>query len=102
MAQALEIPQKMILGRGRGLLLVCRRELERKLHNNRYLPRQSRGATLETMAQMNRCPGCRPGTNSETPCNYDNGDTKSTSTQYCQMSPQPEETPQRLPTTLPR
>ena len=46
MANALETPRKMH-GRGRGLLLVWRRELERKLHVNRYLPRQSKGATLK-------------------------------------------------------
>ena len=92
MAQALETSQEM-------LLLVCRRELERKLHINRHLPGQSRGATLEIMTQMDRCPGHRQETDNKTTCDYDNGDTESTRTQYLQMSPWPEETPQQLPTT---
>ena len=102
MAQALETPQRTTLGRERGLLLVWRRELERKLHINRYSPGQSRGATLEIMVQMDRCPGHRPGTNNESPHDDDNRDTESTQTQYCQMGPWPEETPHRLPTTWPR
>ena len=103
MANALETPQKM-QGRGRGLLLVWRRELERKLHINRYLPGQSRGATQEIMAQMDRCPGHRQeiaNMTSDT-CDYDNGDTESIRTQYRQMSPQPEAIPQRLPNTWPK
>ena len=36
---------------GRGLLLEWRRELQKKLHINWYLPRQSRGASLVIMAQ---------------------------------------------------
>ena len=54
------------------------------------------------MCQMDRHPGHRPGTDNETPGDYDNGDTESTRTRYCQMSPQMEETPQRLPTTWPK
>ena len=100
-AKALESPQKT-QGRGRRLLLVWRRELERTLHIIRYLPGQSRGAILEIMAQMDRCPGHRQETGNVTTCDYDNGDTKSTRTQYCQMSPWPEETPQQLPTTWPK
>ena len=91
-------------GRVRGLLLVWRRELERKLSINRYFPRQSRGATLKIMAQMDRCLGHRQETDKVTTdtCDYDNGDTESTRTQYHQMSPWPEATPQQLPTTWPK
>ena len=83
MASILETPQRMH-GRGRGLLLVWRRELERKLHINRYLPGQSREAMMEIMAEMNRCPGHRPETvnypmTSDT-FDQDNEDTKSTRT----------------------
>ena len=93
-------------GRGRGLLLVWRRELERKLHINRYLPGQSRGATLEIMAKMDRSPGHRPEavnypTTSDT-FDKDNGDTESIRTSYCQMSPCPEAIPQWLPNTWPK
>ena len=77
MAKALETPQKM-QGRRRGLLLVWRRELERKLQINRYLPGQSRGAKLEIMTQMDRHPGHRQETATKTTCGYDNGDTEST------------------------
>ena len=91
MAQAVETPQKM--QGGRGLLLMWRRELERKVHINRYLPGQSRGATIEIMAQMDRHPGHRQETANETTYDYDNGDTESTRTWYHQMNPQPEETP---------
>ena len=103
MANALETPQKM-QGRGRGLLLVWRRELERKLHINRYLPGQSRGATLEIMAQMDRCPGHRQETVNMTSniCDQDNGDTESSRTQYHQMSPRPEAIPQWLQNTWPK
>ena len=99
MARAFETPQRMHR-RGRGLLLVWRRELEWKLHINRYLPRQSRGAMLEIMAQMDRHPGCRLETinypmTSDT-FDQDNGDTESMRTQYCQMSPCPEALPQWL------
>ena len=93
MAKALKTAQKM-QGRVRGLLLVWRRELERKLQINRYLPTQSRGAKLEIMTQIDRQPGHRQETANETTCDYDNGDTESTRTQYHQMSPWPEETPQ--------
>ena len=102
MANALETLQKM-QGRGRGLLLVWRRELERKPHLNRYLPGQSRGATLEIMAQMDRHQGHRQETVNMTSdiCDQDNGDTKSTRTQYHQMSPHAEAIPQWLPNTWP-
>ena len=52
----------MDAGRARGLLLVGRRELERKLQINWYLPGHSRGATLEIMAEIDRRPGNRPRT----------------------------------------
>ena len=91
-------------GRGIGLLLVWRRELERKLHINRYLPRQSRGATLEIVAEMDRHPGHRHETVNMTSDihDQDNGDTESIRTQYHQMSPQPEAIPQCLPDTWPK
>ena len=56
-------------------------------------------ATLEIMAQMDRHPGHRPETVNITSdiFDQDNGDTKSTRTQYCQMSPCPEAIPQLLP-----
>ena len=69
---------------------------------NRHLPRKSRGATLAIMAQVDQCPGKRPGVDKETLCNLDHGDIKSTGTQYCQMSPRTDEAPQRLPTTWPQ
>ena len=102
MANALETPQNMH-SRGRGLLLVWRRELEHKLHINRYLPGQSRGTTLEIMVQMDMHPGHRPETvnypmTSDT-FDQDNGDIESTRTQYCQTSPCPEACPQQLPNT---
>ena len=53
MASAFETTQKT-QGRGRGLLLVWQRELEKKLQINWYLLGQSRGATLEIMAEMDR------------------------------------------------
>ena len=43
MAQAIETPQKTPQGGGRGLLMVWRKELEKKLSINRYLPGKSRG-----------------------------------------------------------
>ena len=94
------------MGGGRGLLMVWRRELAKKLGINRYLPGQSRGATLAIMVQMDQCPGRRPGIDQETRdqktlCNYDHGDIESTRTQYCQPSPRMEEALQRLPTTWP-
>ena len=103
MAQALETSQRM-QRRGRGLLLVWRRELERKLSINRHLPRQSRGVTLEIMVQMDRCQGHRQETGNMTSdiCDYENGDTESTKTWYHHVSSWPEQTPQRLPTTWPK
>ena len=102
MASAFEIPQKT-QRRGRGLLVVWQRELEKKLQINWYLPGQSRGATLEIMAEMDRRPGHRPGTmdyhktcdNSD----QDSGDTESLRTQYHPMGPHPEATPQHVPKT---
>ena len=105
MASALETPQRMH-GRGRGLLIVWRRELERKLHINQYLPGQSRGATLEIMAEMDRHPGCRLETVNYpmTGDNFDKDkvDTESIRTQYHQTSPHPETIPQQLPNTWPK
>ena len=60
--------------------MVWRRELEKKLRINRYLPWKSRGATLAIMAQMDQCPGRRPGVDKETYCDLDHGDIKSTRT----------------------
>ena len=99
------IHQKTTQGRGRGLLMVWRKELAKKLGINRYLPGWSRGATLAIMIQMDECPGSRPGIDQETRdqetfCNYDHGDIKST-TQYHQLHPQMKEAPQRLPITWP-
>ena len=101
MAQAMETPQKMTKG-GRVLLMVWRWELEKILQVNQYLPRQSRGATLEIMAQMDQHPGQRPGVAQETFCDCNHGDIESTWTWYQQTSPQTEDIPQRLPTTWPR
>ena len=53
---------------GRGLLMVWRWELVKILQVNWYLSRQSRGATLEIMAQMDLHPGWRPGIAWETFC----------------------------------
>ena len=52
MAQALETPKKMTQERGRGLSPGVEGELDKMLHINWYLPGQTRGATLEIMAQM--------------------------------------------------
>ena len=52
MAQAIDNSQESKRGRGKGLLIVWRRELEKKLQINRYLPGRSRGATLAIMVQM--------------------------------------------------
>ena len=82
--------------------MVLRKELEKKLSINRYLPGQNRGATLTIMVQMDQHPGRRPGVDKETLCNHDHGDTKSTRTQYYQMSPRIEEAPQRLTITWPQ
>ena len=56
MAQAINRSQQTKKGRGKGLLIVWRRELEKKLKINRYLPGRSRGATLAIMAQMDQHP----------------------------------------------
>ena len=82
MAQAIENQQETQKGGGRGLLMVWRRELEKKLRINRYLPWKSRGATLAIMAQMDQCPGRRPGVDKETYCDLDHGDIESTRTWY--------------------
>ena len=58
--------------------------IRKKLHINQYLPGQSKGATLEIMAEMDRCPGHRPETvNYPMTCDNfdkDNGDTESIGT----------------------
>ena len=81
MAQAMETPQKMTKG-GRGIKMVWRQELEKKLQVNQYLPGQSRGAMLVIMAQMDQYPGWRPGVAQETLCDHNHGDIESTMTQY--------------------
>ena len=53
MASVYETPQRT-QGRGGGLLLVWQRELEKKLQINQYLLGQSRGATLEIMANRDQ------------------------------------------------
>ena len=103
MVQAIETQQKTTQAGGRGLLMVWRRELG----INRYLPGQSRGATLAIMVQMDQCPGRRPGIDQETRdqktlCDYYHGNIESTRIQYCQLSPRMEEAPQRLPITWPQ
>ena len=98
MAQTIGTHQETSQG-GRGLLMVWRRELVKKLGVNRYLPGQSRGATLAIMVQMDQCPGRRPGVAQETLCNCDRGDIESARTWYCQSSPRIEEALQRLPIT---
>ena len=82
--------------------MVWRREPEKKLRINRYLPGKSRGATLVIMAQMDQCPGRRLGVDKETYCDLDHGDIESTRTQYCQTDPRTEEAPQRWPPTWPQ
>ena len=79
MATAFEIPQ-WTQRRGRGLLLVWQRELERTLQINCYLPGQSRGATLGIMAEMDRRPGDRQGT-LDHPKTLDNSDQDSRHTE---------------------
>ena len=81
--------------------MVWRRELAKKLGINRYLPRQSRGATLDIMVQMDQHPGRRPGVDQDKLCIQDHGDIKSTRTQYHQMDSRIEEAPQRLPIIWP-
>ena len=82
MAQAIDHPQETKKGRGKGLLIVWRRELEKKLQINRYLPGKSRGATLAIMAQMDQCPGRRLGMDKETHCDFDHMDSESIRTQH--------------------
>ena len=105
MANTFETPQWM-QGRARGLLLVWRRELERKLQINQYLLGCSRGATLEIMAEMDRRPEDRQRTvgHPKTLDHYDpdNSHTTSIRTQYWQMGPHPEAIPQQLPETWPK
>ena len=79
----------------------------KKLGINKYLPGQSRWATLPIMVQMDHHPRRRPGIDQETRdqktlCNYDHGDIESTRTQYHQLSPRMEEALQRLSTTWPQ
>ena len=77
MAQAVNPSQETKKGRGKGLLIVWRRELEMKLQINRYLPGRSRGATLAIMAQMDQGSGRRLGVDKETHCYLDHMDSKS-------------------------
>ena len=56
---------------------MWRRELEKKLQINRYLPGKCRGATLAIMAQMDQCSGRRLGVDKETHCNLDHMDSES-------------------------
>ena len=107
MAQSIGTHQKTTQGGGRGLLMVWRRELPKKLGIIRYLPGQSRGVTLAIMVQMDKHPRRSPGIDQETIdqktlCNYDRGDIESTRTQYCQLHPWMEEAPQRLPIPQPQ
>ena len=99
MAQAIKNHQETPQGGGRGILMVWRKELEKKLMINRYLLWQSRGANLAIMAQMDQCPGRRPGVDKETLCDLDQRDIESTRTWYHQVSPRTKEAPQRLPIT---
>ena len=96
MPRAIKNQQETQKGRGRGLLMVWRRELEKKLQINRYLPGKSRGATLAIMAQMDQHPGRRLGVDKETYCDLDQRDSKSTRTQYHQIDPQTEMTPSKI------
>ena len=93
MAQTIENQHETPKGRGRGLLMVWRRELEKKLQINRYLSGKSRGATSAIMAQMDQCPGRRLGVDKVTYCDLDHGDIESTTTWYRQMGPRTEEPP---------
>ena len=77
MTQAINPSQETKKGRGRGLLVVWRRELEKKLQINRYLPGRSRGAILAIMANKDQCPGRRPGMDKETPCDINHMDGES-------------------------
>ena len=77
MAQATNHLQETKKGRKKGLLIVWRRELEKKFQINRYLLGRSRGATLAIMAQMDQWPGRRLGVDKETHCDLDHMDSKS-------------------------
>ena len=75
MAQTIDPSWETKKGKGRRLLVVWRRELEKKLQINRYLVGRSRGATLVIMANMDQHPGSRPGVDKETPCNTNRMDS---------------------------
>ena len=102
MAQAIDNLQETKRGKGKGLLIVWRRELEKKLQVNRYLPGRSRGATLAIMAQMDQHPGRRLGVEKEAHCDLNHMDSESIRTQYWQTGPRDEEVPQRWPITWPK
>ena len=76
--------------------MVWRRELEKKLQINRYLPWKSRAANLAIMAQMDQCPSRRPGVDKETNCDLDQRDSESTSTRYHQTDPRTEVATQKM------
>ena len=80
MAQAIDYSQETKRGRGKGLLIVWRRELEKKLQINRYLLGRSIGANLANMAQMNQCPGRWPEVEKEANCDLENMDSQSITT----------------------
>ena len=82
MAQAIDHSQETKKGRGKGLLIVWRRELEKKLQINRYLLGRNRGATLAIVTQMDQYQGRRLGVGKETHCNFDHMDSKCIRTQY--------------------
>ena len=81
MAQPIDHLQETKKGRGK-VLTVWRSKLEKKLQINRYLLGRSRGATLAIMAQMDQCPGRRPGVDKETHCDLHHMDSESIRTQY--------------------
>ena len=94
-------PQKT-QGMARGLLLAWRRELEQKLQVNHYLPGCSRGETLKIMTE--RMPDKRAGDQQWTlyQPDSDSSHMESTQTQYSQVGPSLEATPQKLPETWPK
>ena len=102
MAQAIDSSWETSKGRGRGLLVVWRRELEKKLQINRYLPGRSRGATLAIMANMDQCPGRRPGWIGKLLVTLTIWIASPLGLEYQQTGPRGKEIPQRWPITWPR
>ena len=77
--------------------MVWRRDLVKKLGINRYLPGQSRGATLAIKVQMDQIQEGGQGLTKRQGIKRHSVDYD-----HCQPSPRMEEALQRLPTTWPR